>query len=683
MKQGKYVLATSLLAALSACGGGGGSTTATDNPQTPPSAATAAPVSVPIVVSDASSENWAAINITLVSLTLTDTNGKQTANLLSTPWSGNLEQLDNIASSLQAATLVSGSTYTGATLTISANPGDVSLVVASDPEPGFPEAANAVIPASRIQIQGAQGTTGALTVTVPVKLAQPFTAPQASSATNPTPTSNSGAINIEFDLDHPAFIVGHVPAAGAANIWSVNFNGPVRHKPVNDLTRLILNHQYATVTSVSPSINTVVFELNKATLSNGNYSATDTGKSLTASLDSSNGTLFYDLDTPANNATIKDFSNSAIVTALQQPGVYVRIACRYQQNGSLILTRIYASKSFSKVFISPEGHVIHVDSNAGTSFWMDQADGKPAKILIDPTTKFFFRNPNAASDATPIGSGSAFVSARNLLRGFKVKVTPADASANPLHASTVDIEAAPFNGRIGNVSTSGFNLGYQFNTSDDNYSSPLTYISSATANGFDPLNPSVAISGFKFWNYGFPTLITYTNAGTDAIKAFVATTGGANNAAISFGTAATAYYAQGQTYAVWGDAANKNGWSAPYAVLTPITIPRTSVSSALVAGTGSNQYSFGISAKGGTKPVTVYVSTASGSATLVYQVDRTKDVVSITPQDITSSAGLSALQTALATSGVRIEVTGIPQADGSLKGSTVKYYTGTQPSSDR
>ncbi|MBR7784347.1 hypothetical protein KDM89_19635, partial [Undibacterium sp. LFS511W] len=115
MKQGKYVLATSLLAALSACGGGGGSTTATDNPQTPPSAATAAPVSVPIVVSDASSENWAAINITLVSLTLTDTNGKQTANLLSTPWSGNLEQLDNIASSLQAATLVSGSTYTGAT----------------------------------------------------------------------------------------------------------------------------------------------------------------------------------------------------------------------------------------------------------------------------------------------------------------------------------------------------------------------------------------------------------------------------------------------------------------------------------------------------------------------------------------------------------------------------------------
>lgn len=681
MKHSKLLIGTSLLALLSACGGGGGGSASTDNPTTPPSATTNSPVVVPIVVSDASSEDWAAINVKILSLTLTDSTGKTTANLLTTPWSGNLVQLDNIASSLNAANLTSGTTYTSASIVISANPGDVGLVVASDPETGFPEKPNTTIDPSRIVIQNATGTTGNLTVTANLKLEKPFTAPQATSATNPTPTGTSGVLNLEFDLDHPAFIVGHVPAGGGANIWSVNFSGPVKHKPVADLTRLVLSHKYASVTSVAPSLNSVVFELQTPTLTSGNWGPVDSGKSMTATLDTTNGTLFYDLDTPANNATIKDFSNAAILAALQQSGEYVRIATRYQQNGSFVITRIYASKSFSKVFVSPEGHVTHVDGRNGSSFQMDNADGSTTNILIDASTKFFFRNPNAASDATPIGTGTSFIAAGNLLRGFKVKVTPADATAKPLRASTVDIESAPMNGSISSVTATGFNLGYRFNTPNDNYTSKLNYIDSATANGNDPLNPATAITGFKFWSYGYPTLVTYNNGSTDAIKQFIAATGGANNAAISFGTANTTYYAAGSTYAVWGDKANANGWSAPFAVLMPITIPRTTAAGTLTAGAASS-YTFPVTAQGGTKPVTITVSTASGSATLAYQVDRSNDKVTLSPQDLTSAAGLAALQAAIKT-GTRVEVSGIPQSDGSLKAVSVKYYTGTQQDSSR
>ena len=51
---------------------------------------------------------------------------------------------------------------------------------------------------------------------------------------------------------HPAFLIGHVPpAAGGTTIWAVNFDGPVHHHPLYDLTRLVLRHMYGDVTAVA------------------------------------------------------------------------------------------------------------------------------------------------------------------------------------------------------------------------------------------------------------------------------------------------------------------------------------------------------------------------------------------------------------------------------------------------
>ena len=79
----------------------------------------------------------------------------------------------------------------------------------------------------------------------------------------------------------------------------------------------------------------------------------------------------------------------------------------------------------------------------------------------------------------------------------------------------------------------------------------------------------------------------------------------------------------------------------------------------------------------GTLTPTVTVSTTVGSATLVYQVDRTNNVVTVSPEDITTSAGLSALTNGVVV-GAPVKVYSVPQADGTLKAYTVIYFTGSQ-----
>ena len=68
------------------------------------------------------------------------------------------------------------------------------------------------------------------------------------------------------------------------------------------------------------------------------------------------------------------------------------------------------------------------------------------------------------------------------------------------------------------------------------------------------------------------------------------------------------------------------------------------------------------------------------SATLVYQVDVTGGVVTVSPIDITSTAGLSSFNSGMAT-GTRVRVSGVPQATGSVKAYVITYFTGTTPAS--
>ena len=65
-----------------------------------------------------------------------------------------------------------------------------------------------------------------------------------SSSSTPNP-----ALDLEFDLSHPAFIVGHQPPGAGTIEWAVNFAGPVRRRPIADITRLVLRHMYGDVVS--------------------------------------------------------------------------------------------------------------------------------------------------------------------------------------------------------------------------------------------------------------------------------------------------------------------------------------------------------------------------------------------------------------------------------------------------
>lgn len=626
-------------AALTACGGGDGGDTSVQSAQ------------VAITLSDASSEDWALIGVKVLAITVTPQGGGAPQTVHTAPVGGtalNLAQLDQLGELLGNASIPVG-TYTGATMTIAANPGDVLLTAAADPSTGFAEVPGTSVPQSRIQIQGGQGAAGSKAVSVQVK----FGAPLVVS------TTQRNALDLEFDLSHPSLLVGHVPVvAGGPTIWAVNFNGPLRHHRIDDLARLVLRHNYGTVASVAADNTSITITKDLPALPiTAPETAVSTGQSLTILADAANGTLFYDVDAK-QASTIKDFSTVSSSLA----GKYVRVAARYQQDGTLVATRIYSSSSFNTVWLSPEGHVLRVNTATNQVIVSDEA-GQARTVSVDANTKFFFRTPaSALADATPIGTSTAFLS--NIERGFKVHVQLVDPLAATWVAQSVDIETAVFDGKISNANTVGFTYARSFKTAADNYTATLNYISNTSANGKDANGN--AITGFKYWNFAYPTIVT---SGTNAAASFVnATTGSVN-----FGGTVGAVPAYGVSFARWGDPANATGWTAPWSVLMPIPLPRGTVSSGLTAGN-----TFAMSIAGGATPATVDVSTATGSATLVYQVDRTNGIVTVSPQDITQAAGLTALTSGLAVN-APVKVYGVPLADGTLKAYVLTYFTGDAP----
>ena len=119
-------LTAGVAAALVACGGGGGGSMGSTT-----SGTTSQTASVPVVVSDASSDDWATIGVKILSIALIPQGGGSPVTVYTAPNPApmvNLEQLDQIGEILGNVTVPVG-TYTGATITISGNPGDVTLVV--------------------------------------------------------------------------------------------------------------------------------------------------------------------------------------------------------------------------------------------------------------------------------------------------------------------------------------------------------------------------------------------------------------------------------------------------------------------------------------------------------------------------------------------------------------------------
>lgn len=643
----KLILAASLSGSLVACGGGGsggvGSTASSTN--------VSQTANVPVVVSDASSEDWATIGVKVLSIALLPQGGGNpvTVYTASTPAPMiNLEELDQIGEILGNISIPVG-TYTGATVTVAGNQGDVVLTVAADPEAGFGATAGATIDPGNIHIQGAQGS--APNLTVPIKIS--FDSPLVVS------TSQTNALDLEFDLGHPAFIVGHTPPGSADTRWAVNFNGPVHRHRVDDLTRLVLRHSYGSVTAVSTDGSSLTMTKELPTLPVVSpETAVATSQSVQILADATNGTLFYDLDAKTS-VTLKSFSSESALV-----GKFVRVAARYQADGTLVATRVWASSQFNSVWLSPEGHVLHVDA-ANNVFRVATESGSSVPVVVDSGTQFYFRAPESAlADATPIGSGPAFLTSHNLVRGFKVHVSVVDPLATQLVAQSVDIETAAYDGKISATDTTGFTYTRKFATVTDDYSVTLPYIAAATANGKDASGN--AIAGFKWWDFAYPTVVT---SGASAVSAFVAAT----TAGVNFGGTTGMVSAWGASTAIWGDPANPQGWSARQAIMVPTPLPIGAVATGYASG------SFTMSVAGGTTPATIDVSTATGSASLVYQVDRTGGVVTVSSIDVTTSAGLASMTTGLST-GAPVKVYGVPQADGTFKADVLLYYTGDMPS---
>jgi hypothetical protein len=642
---------------------GCGSSSSSSNPNPQPQNGT-----VNLLISDASTEDWATIGVKVLSISLTPQGGGSDVPLYTAPSPApyvNLLQLDQLSEIIGNLPIQAG-TYTAATITISGNPGDVILTTSADPETGFAATAGSSIPSSQIQILGTKASSGSLTVPVKVTLASPLV----------VASGQSNALDLEFDLSHPAFIVAHVPPSGnGTTMWAVNFNPCLRHRRIFDRTRLILRHHYGTVTAVSSDNSTLTFDKDYPV-----YPPTTPETEITSSqtlsvlADSTNGTLYYDLDNSANNATIQDFGSIASTIV----GKYIRVAARYQSDGSLVAVRLWASSSFNKVWISPEGHVLHVNAGAVTGTLVVENElGQPVPLTITSATNFFFRTPySAEADAKPIGQGPSFLS--NLARGFKVHASVVDPLAASFTAQSVDIEIARYDGSISNSNLTSFEYTHDFHTASDDYQVTLPYINTNTPNGNDPLSGS-AITGFKWWNFTFPTIV---DSGSNAIQDFATATNGGVTFTCGTGASATSTQMQaaGESYATWNDPNAPNAWAAPWTVLTPTHLPEGTVAAGFTNGSPNATFTMTIACSGGTQStaVTVDLNTASGSAPLIYQVDFTSGIFTVSPVDITTSAGQTTLTTNLV-AGTPVAVYGIPQADGTIKDYVLFYFTGIAP----
>lgn len=617
-----------LLTSLAACGGGSSGSGAVSSAST---------ASMPLVVSDASSDDWATIGVRVLSIALIPQGGSSNVTIYTAPSPApyvNLEQLDELGEILGNVSVPIG-TYTGAVVTISGNAGDVLLVTSSNPESGFIGAASTQISSSDIQIQHTQGSSGSLTVPVTVDFKSPLTVSSTSS----------NALDLEFDLAHPAFIVGHQPPGAGTTLWAVNFTGPVRHHPIADIRDLVLRHMYGSVTAVATDGSSITITKDYPTLPVQSPETAVTGsQSLNILADSSNGTIYYDVDAKTST-TVTSFASLSSLS-----GKYVRIAARYQENGTLVATRIWASSSFNSVYLSPEGHVLHVDSTNDTVSVLNEA-GQPVQLTVNANTEFFFHG-----GSTAIGTGTSFLTSQNLVRGFKIHASVVDPLATPLVAQTIDIETAAYSGVISNPTGSSFNYTHDYLRTTDDYAVTLDYISSSTANGKDASGN--AITGFDFWDFAYPTMIT---DGSSAISDF--------QAATSSSIAAT-----GVSYATWGDPANSSGWSAPQSILLPVPLPLATVTTGLVTnGSSSTLTATPLAAA---SAITVDVSSTSGSATLVYQVDRSNGIVTVSAIDLTSTSGMTSFTDAM-TAGTPLKIYGVPQSDGSLRAYVITYFTGT------
>jgi len=661
--------ATAALFLLAGCGSGNSVSTSSQNNNNQTQVQQTGTVNM--MLSDDPTEDWATIGVKVLSIALTPQGGGTPATVYTAPATPpmiNLVQLDQLGEILGNATIDTG-TYTSATLTLAANNTgsacDVLLVASGDPQAGFDVPAGTTVPCSQIVIAGATGSAPNMTVPLTIRLKTPLV----------VTSTGSNALDLEFDLRHPALIVEHDPAGATAPTWVVNFNGPVRHHPRPDLTKLFLRHIYGQVASVSSDNTAITISRAFPTLPivSPEMATVDANNSLSILADATNGTLYYDLDNSTAPTAITSFSSVASTL----PGLYTRIVARYQSDGTLVAARVYTASTFDKIWKNPEGHVLHVNTTINVMH-VSTEDGGATAVKIDSGTNFYFNASN-----TVIGTGTTFFDGLtpgglpNLARGFKVNVilNPTSTST-PQVAQSVEIDVARYDGSL-TSSSAGIDYVRTFPMADgrggkDNYVGTIPFATGPTVDQEGNADPY----GFYWWNLGFPTLEDTTST---AAADFVSDTGGVVNFCQG-----EALQPVGLSRATWGDPAASDSWAAEWALLLPVEsllgtdTTAVSFATSLDGTIGSFTYTVPLPCPApGAQPVTVNLNATSGSATLVYQVDRSGGIDTINPVDISTGTGQTALSAALVPNKTRVKVFGVPESGGAIQAYVLFYYTGT------
>jgi hypothetical protein len=158
------------------------------------------------------------------------------------------------------------------------------------------------------------------------------------SAPNPMPTSQAGTVTmIVTDASSQDWATigvkvlssAPVPQGGGGNV--VVYTAPTTVHLINlygDVTSIASDNASIMITKEFPVGPAVSPE-----------TAVATTQSLRILVDSTNGTIFYDVDAKSHSL-IRDFTSESNL-----PGKSVRIAARYQEDGTLVAIRIWASNS--------------------------------------------------------------------------------------------------------------------------------------------------------------------------------------------------------------------------------------------------------------------------------------------------------------------------------------------------
>jgi hypothetical protein len=387
------------LALTLACGGSSQSPSAIPAPLPPITGGTA------IILTDAPSDQWSAVEVVVTKVTLlnkTD-HSREVVAFEGTSPKINLVDLDSVGELLATAQLPIG-TYDAVRVTI--DPASVNLVTVG----------GVTLPSSQIHVQGAS-----VLVTLSADLV--------------VTSAGSNAVQLDFDLGHPLFLV-QLPNGD----WSLNLQ--VKHRPntngMMDMARMVLRHRRGTVTSVGTSS----FVLH-----------TDAGNDLTVKVDT--GSWFWDAD-----AKLQGSLGGLAV------GKHVLVSLRLQPDGSLWAVRVWYSASALPEW-TPEGHVTGVDL-VGKRLLVSTNASAPRAFAVDADTTFTFQGNTA------LGMGQGQLA--NLWSGFKVQIEVKDPLIVPMHAKSVDIQRAVDGGAIKTATATSFT--YQHPQAADRlhaYASPFSW----------------------------------------------------------------------------------------------------------------------------------------------------------------------------------------------------------------